>query len=293
MTRCRQRIGASAILGITASLVFSFRREGPSGRTSNPPAFLPPAAPVGASLAASQSLGGELPQLAMAEYTIKPFWAEDFEPPEWWPELFSDDASWDKGLFIILAGVFGWFFVSGYWATEGLREKLKVQGAIKKQKLKVIASEETSTPWDKYLVSRMYIKIKDMPAALAEIDEVEEYWMDMERALDEEDTMGALATRAMIHNSKGYALTQLEPPRTSAARKEFVRAVTFWPEFPEALLNISRELNKRKRYNVAIRTLKTALKWQPENFRLKEEIDYSKNMLERAEDIATEAKRKI
>lgn len=292
MTRCRQHIGASAILGITASLVFLFRREGPCGRTSSPPAFLPPAGPVGAGLTASQTLGGELPQLAVADVTIKPFWAEDFE----WPEvlqIFSEDAEWDKGIIVILVGVFGWFFFGGWWATKGLRDKLEVQGAIRQQKLKLIASEETTTPWDKYLTSRMYIKIKDMPAALAEIDEVEEYWMDMERALDEEDTMGALATRAMIHNSKGYALTQLEPPRTGAARKEFVRAVTFWPEFPEALLNISRELNKRKRYNVAIRTLKTALKWQPSNMRLLDEMDYSKNMMERQEDIATQEKRKI
>ena len=48
---------------------------------------------------------------------------------------------------------------------------------------------------------------------------------------------------------------KLEPPRTSQARREFVRAVTYWPEYPEALLNIGRELLKRKRYDVAAPSL--------------------------------------
>merc|ERR1712032_1278061 len=81
--------------------------------------------------------------------------------------------------------------------------------------------------------------------------------------MDADDTMGALAQRAMLHNSKGYALLNCDPPRTAQARREFVRAVTFWPEYPEALLNIGTELMKRKRYEVAARTLNSAMKWQP------------------------------
>ena len=63
-----------------------------------------------------------------------------------------------------------------------------------------------------------------------------------------EDSMGALAARAQLHNSKGvlqirapehiatvslhagFALMKLEPPRTAQARREFVRAVTSLPQ---------------------------------------------------------------
>lgn len=144
-----------------------------------------------------------------------------------------------------------------YWENRWLVEKINAQ------KLKFITDESSTTPVDRYELGRMYNKLRDYPAALAEFDEVEEDWYTMRGQLDPEDTMGALASRAMLHNSKGYGLSNLEPARVSAARREFVRAITFWPEYPEALQNIGQELLKRKRFDVALRTFNTALKWQP------------------------------
>mmetsp|Transcript_662 Transcript_662/g.781 ORF Transcript_662/g.781 Transcript_662/m.781 type:complete len:100 (-) Transcript_662:84-383(-) len=85
----------------------------------------------------------------------------------------------------------------------------------------------------------------------------------------------------MLHNSKGFSLQKLDPPRTAQARREFVRAVTYWPEYPEALLNIGRELIKRKRWDVASRTLNTALKWQPGSPVLQDAAREARNGLQR------------
>merc|ERR1739848_43398 len=78
---------------------------------------------------------------------------------------------------------------------------------------------------DKYRLGRLYNQQEDFPGALAEFEESEEDFGDIRRKLDPEDAMGALAARAMLHNSKGFALMKLEPPRTAQARREFVRAV--------------------------------------------------------------------
>jgi tetratricopeptide (TPR) repeat protein len=144
-----------------------------------------------------------------------------------------------------------------YWEQRWLIEKINAQ------KLKFITEEEGTTPLDQFELGRMYNSLQDYPSALAEFEEAEEDFDDVRQALNPEDTIGALAARAQLHNSKGFALMKLEPPRTAQARREFVRAVTYWPEYPEALLNIGRELMKRKRFDVAVRTLNTALKWRP------------------------------
>lgn len=146
-----------------------------------------------------------------------------------------------------------------YWEQRWLVEK------VNSKKLKFITQEKDTTPIDKFELGRLYAALPDYPSALAEYEEAEEEFDDLRRVFDPEDAMGALAARAQLHNSKGFALSNLEPPRTAQARREFVRAVTFWPEYPEGLLNIGRELMQRKRYDVAMRTLTTALKWQPGN----------------------------
>ncbi|CAJ1335007.1 unnamed protein product [Effrenium voratum] len=146
-----------------------------------------------------------------------------------------------------------------YWEQRWLIER------INSQKLKFITNESEVTPREQFELGRMYNALKDFPSALAEFEEVEDDFDEIRSVLDPEDAMGALAARAQLHNSKGFALMKLEPPRTAQARREFVRAVTYWPEYPEALLNIGRELIKRKRFDVAVRTLNTALKWQPGN----------------------------
>lgn len=160
-------------------------------------------------------------------------------------------------LSIIIVTVAFYLITRPYWEQRWLIEKVNAA------KLKFITAEKDTTPIDKYELGRLYVQLPDFPSALAEYEEAEEDFDGLRRVLDPEDAMGALATRAMLHNSKGYALTNLEPPRTAQARREYVRAVTYWPEYPEGLLNIGRELIKRKRYDVAVRTLSTALKWQP------------------------------
>jgi len=152
-----------------------------------------------------------------------------------------------------------YFITKPFWEQRWLIEKINAQ------KLKFITNESEVTPKEQFELGRMYNALKDFPSALAEFEEVEEDFDEIRAVLDPEDAMGALAARAQLHNSKGFALMKLEPPRTAQARREFVRAVTYWPEYPEALLNIGRELMKRKRFEVAVRTLNTALKWQPGN----------------------------
>eukprot|EP00971_Amphidinium_carterae_P346740 6488395-Amphidinium_carterae.1 len=66
--------------------------------------------------------------------------------------------------------------------------------------------------------------------------------------------MGALAARANVHNSKGLALSLLEPPRPGQARREFVRAVTFWPECPEALQKCTVQTIDTRTRTLTIRT---------------------------------------
>jgi len=154
-------------------------------------------------------------------------------------------------------------FVALYLLTKGWFEYRDLNDRINQAKLPFLMDSPDVTALDRYKVARLYIQVRDYPAALGEIEETEDEWGDTRRKFDPEDAMGALAARAMLHNSKGYALTVLEPPRRAQARKEFVRAITFWPEYPEALLNIGRELIARKRFEVAIRTIDAALKWLP------------------------------
>eukprot|EP00439_Symbiodinium_sp_Y106_P056313 s2393_g7.t2 len=160
---------------------------------------------------------------------------------------------------ILLVGLGLFLLTRQFWESRWLMEKINAQ------KLKFITQEQEVTPLDQFELGRMYTSLKDFPSALAEYEEVEEDFNEVGDTLDPEDSMGALAARAQLHNSKGFALMKLEPPRTAQARREFVRAVTYWPEFPEALINIGKELMKRKRFDVAVRTLNTALKWQPGN----------------------------
>eukprot|EP00929_Paragymnodinium_shiwhaense_P026423 TRINITY_DN15726_c0_g1_i1.p2 TRINITY_DN15726_c0_g1~~TRINITY_DN15726_c0_g1_i1.p2 ORF type:complete len:375 (-),score=89.40 TRINITY_DN15726_c0_g1_i1:110-1123(-) len=154
---------------------------------------------------------------------------------------------------------------------------------INAQKLMLITREDQTTALDRTELARLYNKLRDYPAALGEFEEVEDEWPNTREEFDPDDAMGALAARAMMHNSKGYALANIEPVRTAQARKEFVRAVTFWPEYPEALLNIGRELIKRQRYDVAIRTLDTALKWQPASEVMQEAASLARDGLEQQE----------
>ncbi|CAE7209165.1 unnamed protein product [Symbiodinium pilosum] len=161
-----------------------------------------------------------------------------------------------------------------YWEQRWLIEKINAQ------KLKFITQEEEVTPIDQFELGRMYNALKDFPSALAEFEEVEEDFDEVRDSLDPEDAMGALAARAQLHNSKGFALMKLEPPRTAQARREFVRAVTYWPEYPEALINIGRELMKRKRFDVAVRTLNTALKWQPGNEQFSEVAEQARKAMD-------------
>ncbi|CAK8985512.1 unnamed protein product [Durusdinium trenchii] len=160
---------------------------------------------------------------------------------------------------LLVVAVSLYLITKPYWEQRWLIERINAQ------KLKFITNEDEATPREQFELGRMYNALKDFPSALAEFEEVEEDFGEIAEVLDPEDAMGALAARAQLHNSKGFALMKLEPPRTAQARREFVRAVTYWPEYPEALLNIGRELIKRKRFDVAVRTLNTALKWQPGN----------------------------
>jgi len=182
-----------------------------------------------------------------------------------------------------LLGFVGITLFGIYSVTKPFWEQRWLQERVNNAKLKFITAESSVTPEDQYELGRLYIALPDPSSALAEFEEVEEEFDDMRRVLDPEDAMGALAARAMLHNSKGFALTNLEPPRTAQARREFVRAVTYWPEYPEGLLNIGRELIKRKRYDVALRTLNTAMKWQPGSDFIQKATEQAKNGLEEQE----------
>mmetsp|Transcript_18729 Transcript_18729/g.43773 ORF Transcript_18729/g.43773 Transcript_18729/m.43773 type:complete len:282 (-) Transcript_18729:48-893(-) len=149
-----------------------------------------------------------------------------------------------------------------FGASRGYFENRDLNERVNKLKLKMFTEEDDVTPFDKLELGGLYVKLRDYPAAIAEFEEVEEQWADTRPLFDPDDTMGALAARANVHNSKGLALSLLEPPRPGQARREFVRAVTFWPECPEALLNIGMELMKRDRYETAEKTLGTAMKWK-------------------------------
>lgn len=284
---------AVAALAITAGAAVvanrcSFRGFSVTGSGAGAPAFIPAVALHAASPPpAASGLGalGDLPQLTIAA-----------EEKDMFQELtglpfISDNNSFDAGtsggpdlffyFYLITSAIIvivSLYLVSrGYWENRWMVEKINAQ------KLKFITNESATTPQDRYELARMYSVIRDYPAALAEYDEVEESWNEMRDKFDPEDTMGALASRAMLHNSKGYSLTNLEPARPAAARREFVRAITFWPEYPEALLNIGQELIKRSRYDVAVRTLNSALKWQPGSEPLKEAHQKATKGLEEAE----------
>jgi len=207
-------------------------------------------AQAAAASVASESFG-DISQLLLAAQQPQPFVSE-FE--KFGPDPFF--FFYIITALIILAATF-YVCTKPFWENRWLVEK------INKQKLMFITQEEKATALDRYDLARMYIALEDIPAAIAEFEEVEEEFGSVRNVLDPDDTMGALASRAKLHNSKGFSLMKLEPPRRAQARREFVRAVTYWPEYPEALLNIGTELIKRKRYDVASRTLNTALKWQP------------------------------
>jgi len=171
----------------------------------------------------------------------------------------------------VLIAAFGVYITTKpIWEMRWLIEKINAQ------KLKFITQEEGVGPLEQYELGRMYNALLDFPSALAEFEEAEEDFDDIRPKLHPEDALGALASRAMLHNSKGFALMKLEPPRTAQARREFVRSVTYWPEYPEALLNIGRELIKRKRFDVAARTLTTAAKWQPGSKPIQEASDLAR-----------------
>lgn len=171
-----------------------------------------------------------------------------------------------------------------YQITKPALENRWLVEKIYNQKLKFITDETNTASIDKYDLGRLYIALKDMPSALAELEEAEEEFDNNRIRIEPDDTMGALAQRAMLHNSKGYALLQCDPPRTAQARREFVRAVTFWPEYPEALVNIGNELLKRKRYEVANRTLNSALKWQPGDENIQQMAKIARMEIERLEE---------
>jgi len=174
--------------------------------------------------------------------------------------------------------------VSLYFITKPSLENRWLVEKINNQKLKFITDEANTTSIDKFDLGRLYIALKDMPSAIAEFEEAEEEFDNNRIRIDPEDTMGALAQRAMLHNSKGFALLECDPPRRAQARREFVRAVTFWPEYPEALVNIGNELIKRKRYEVANRTLNSALKWQPDSPDIQELVRFVRLEIERLEE---------
>jgi len=179
---------------------------------------------------------------------------------------FLADASGIDVFFYVFASIF--FVIVGFVLYNGSKtyfESRQLVEKVNKSKLKFITRQDDVTPEDQYDLACYYIALPDASSALAELDEVEEEFEGMRRIIDPEDAMGALCARAMLHNTKGFALAKLEPPRTAQARREYVRAVTFWPEFPEGLVNIGQELMKRRRFDVAVRTLNTALKWQPGN----------------------------
>ncbi|CAE7474709.1 unnamed protein product [Symbiodinium natans] len=175
---------------------------------------------------------------------------------------------------VLIVAVALFLITKPYWEQRWLIEKINAQ------KLKFITQEKEVTPIDQFKLGCMYNSLKDFPSALAEFEEVEEDFDEVRYSLDSEDAMGALAARAQLHNSKGFALMKLEPPRTAQARREFVRAVTYWPEYPEALINIGKELMKRKRFDVAVRTLNTALKWQPGNEQFSEYADQARKAMD-------------
>lgn len=185
-----------------------------------------------------------------------------------------------QGAFLIIVAVAGWAFSREYFENRFLVDR------INKAKMQFIADEDKTTALERFELARLYNELRDYPAALGEFEEAELEWSETRGRFDPEDAMGALAARAKMHNSKGYALTRLEPPKTPAARKEFVRAVTFWPEYPEALFNIAQELIKRQRFDVAVRTLEAALKWQPGSSAMKEAWEFAQAGAEAAKAAA-------
>mmetsp|Transcript_20341 Transcript_20341/g.36337 ORF Transcript_20341/g.36337 Transcript_20341/m.36337 type:complete len:316 (+) Transcript_20341:32-979(+) len=148
--------------------------------------------------------------------------------------------------------------------------------AIAGVKLKFITEAAGTVPKDQVELGNLYLELKDYSSALAEFDEAEEEFVDNREILDPEDTMGALVMRAKVHVVKGSSLMKLKPPRVAAARREFVRSVTYWPEYPQALVNIGSELIKRKRWDVAVRTLNTALKWAPGSSQIQRMVEQAR-----------------
>lgn len=284
--------GGAAVAGLRGLLSSPWDTRASTDAAAFVPASMLGAAAPPAAAAVSETLGGaDLPQLLMAATPVPAADLPSLEKAQQnilFPdfrnmEFMSNEnitAGPDMFFYIFPAFMAVVIFIALYFGSKEWWENRWLVGRINKQKLKFITSESTTTPKDRYELGRMYSQLRDYPAALAEFDEVEEDWYLMRSQLNPEDTMGALASRAMLHNSKGYGLSMLEPARPAAARREFVRAITFWPEYPEALLNIGQELIKRKRYDVAIRTLNQALRWQPANEYILEAADVAQRKLD-------------
>lgn len=256
-------------------------------------AFVPPAAhaPLAASMAdwpqillaaaPDPNAAAELPSAA-TQYSKGDVPSAGFEYPA--GGFFTDSSLGPDAFYyiyqissVIIVIVAIYLLSKPYFENRFLIDKINAA------KLQLITREDEVTALERTELARLYNKLRDYPAALGEFEEVEDEWPNTRERFHPDDAMGALAARAMMHNSKGYALSHIEPVRTAQARKEFVRAVTFWPEYPEALLNIGRELIKRQRYDVAIRTLDTALKWQPASEVMQEAAGLARQGLEEYE----------
>lgn len=258
MTRSSRRVKrAAGALGLAA---------GAAAAWSTTCSFVPPPIPL-----PGQALAADLGQLPLAQ--IGSWGPEDFNSPL--EVLGPDPYFYVFVITSIIIVVWGsWGLTKQFWERRWVIEKVNAQ------KVMMITQEDDVTPMDQYKLAMLYVELGDYPSALAEFEEVEEDFTDVRQLFDDEDAMGALASRAQLHNSKGYSLLKLDPPRPAQARREFVRAVTFWPEYPEALLNIGIELIKRKRYDVAVRTLNTGLKWFPASEALQEAVNRARKGLD-------------
>lgn len=285
----------AAAASTTLSGLLQQGSQTPRLRKAPAAAFVPPAA----AAHAASSFAADWPQILLAaeqmdadavidEPSAATQYAKGDTPSagfEYPAGGFYTDASLGPDAFFYIYQITSFIIVvvALYLVSKPYFENRFLIDKINAAKLQLITREDEVTALERTELARLYNKLRDYPAALGEFEEVEDEWPNTRERFDPDDAMGALAARAMMHNSKGYALSHIEPVRTAQARKEFVRAVTFWPEYPEALLNIGRELIKRQRYDVAIRTLDTALKWQPASTVMQEAASLARQGLEEQE----------
>lgn len=275
--RRKLRTQSRALVVAAAAAAAALLRQGALPGSAFVPAWASTATADVAAVAADVGTPGLLPELDLAQILL----ADDEA------DVFVSEYSKTGGdltFYGLFAGFFLYFAFGSYVVTKPYWETRWLVERINNQKFKFITDEENTDARDKYKLGRLYGAMEDYSGALAEYEEAEDEMGNIRPALDPEDAMGALAARAMLHNSKGYSLMRLEPPRTAQARREFVRAVTYWPEYPEALYNIGCELMKRKRWDVAVRTLNTALKWQPGSEYLQNAASEARKQLEIEED---------